>query len=288
MRRPEGYDEIRHFANRGGVRAGTAAHPSLFPGPAGRLEGSGRSRREPRGGSAVFAHPHPLHGGTLHNKVVYRAAQALTRAGYATLRFNFRGVGLSEGRLRRRAAARSTTSGPPWTRRRGGAACRSSREASPSGPRWRCRRSAGDPRIGRFIGLGLPLATVSGRVAPAPVRCRRSSSSAQTMPSGLPRMLKRFLGTPAGSSSIPERTTSSTGCLDARARSIARFLHGPPSGRAAERGVVTEHAPLSEESRRDLLSLARGTLEAHFRREPRAAPRLRPRGGLRRGRGGSS
>ncbi len=45
-----------------------------------------------------FAHPHPLHGGTMHNKVVYRAAQALTRAGYATLRFNFRGVGLSEGR----------------------------------------------------------------------------------------------------------------------------------------------------------------------------------------------
>src|SRR5512141_1532324 len=69
-----------------------------FPGPAGRLEGLWKEASGPPRGSAVFAHPHPLHGGTLHNKVVFRATRALTAAGYGTLRFNFRGVGLSRGR----------------------------------------------------------------------------------------------------------------------------------------------------------------------------------------------
>lgn len=71
----------------------------LFSGPVGRLEGLWRNAEDGHGGSAVFAHPHPVHGGTLHNKVVFRAARALSRAGYGVLRFNFRGVGLSEGRF---------------------------------------------------------------------------------------------------------------------------------------------------------------------------------------------
>ena len=68
----------------------------FIDGPAGRLE----AIFKPAGDSdrlAVVAHPHPAHGGTMHNKVVYRAAQALNQAQVATLRFNFRGVGLSEG-----------------------------------------------------------------------------------------------------------------------------------------------------------------------------------------------
>src|ERR1700687_3582804 len=68
-----------------------------FPGPAGSLEGLWKDAEGTRRGGAVFAHTHPLHGGTLHSKVVYRAARALTRAGWGTLRFNFRGVGVSEG-----------------------------------------------------------------------------------------------------------------------------------------------------------------------------------------------
>ena len=44
-----------------------------------------------------MCHPHPLHGGTMHTKAVYRAAQAMTEAGLAALRFNFRGVGRSTG-----------------------------------------------------------------------------------------------------------------------------------------------------------------------------------------------
>ncbi|HXG87196.1 MAG TPA: alpha/beta fold hydrolase [Vicinamibacterales bacterium] len=47
--------------------------------------------------AAVFAHPHPLHGGTMHTKAVYQSAKALARAGAAVLRFNFRGVGRSFG-----------------------------------------------------------------------------------------------------------------------------------------------------------------------------------------------
>jgi alpha/beta superfamily hydrolase len=46
---------------------------------------------------ALVAHPHPLYGGTMHNKVVHRLARGLRRAGAAVLRFNFRGVGQSEG-----------------------------------------------------------------------------------------------------------------------------------------------------------------------------------------------
>lgn len=72
---------------------------SLFvAGPAGRLEAI---LEEPESGepreAALVCHPHPLHGGTLHNKVVYRLARGLRRSGCAVLRFNFRGVNLSAG-----------------------------------------------------------------------------------------------------------------------------------------------------------------------------------------------
>jgi len=56
--------------------------------------------REPEGaphGAAIVCHPHPLHGGTMHTKAVYRAAQGLNEAGMVSLRFNFRGVGASTG-----------------------------------------------------------------------------------------------------------------------------------------------------------------------------------------------
>jgi hypothetical protein len=73
---------------------------SLFiDGPAGRLE----SMLEPPSGSepiaaALVCHPHPLGGGTMHNKVVHRMARALRSRGAVVLRFNFRGVHLSQGR----------------------------------------------------------------------------------------------------------------------------------------------------------------------------------------------
>lgn len=51
----------------------------------------------PRRGVAVIAHPHPLHGGTMDNKVVQTLARAFVACGFATVRFNFRGVGGSAG-----------------------------------------------------------------------------------------------------------------------------------------------------------------------------------------------
>jgi alpha/beta superfamily hydrolase len=70
----------------------------FLKGPAGRIEAVlwEPEHVAPRA-AAVFCHPHPLHGGTMDNKVVFRAARGLQKAGLATLRFNFRGVKRSEG-----------------------------------------------------------------------------------------------------------------------------------------------------------------------------------------------
>ena len=66
-------------------------------GPAGPLEALlDLPAGEPRA-VAVFGHPHPLHGGTMHTKALYQAAKAMPRIGVAALRFNFRGVGRSAG-----------------------------------------------------------------------------------------------------------------------------------------------------------------------------------------------
>ena len=72
---------------------------SLFiGGPAGKLEAllEEPEDREPNQ-AALVCHPHPQHGGTMHNKVVYRIARALRRAGAVVMRFNYRGVNLSQG-----------------------------------------------------------------------------------------------------------------------------------------------------------------------------------------------
>lgn len=69
----------------------------FIPARHGQLEGI---LKEPVGepkGVALVCHPHPLGGGTMHNKVVFRAAAGLVDAGLVTLRFNFRGVGASTG-----------------------------------------------------------------------------------------------------------------------------------------------------------------------------------------------
>jgi alpha/beta superfamily hydrolase len=71
---------------------------SLFlAGPAGRLEALLNAGSPNATHAAVVCHPHPLHGGTLHNKVVFHAMKALNSFGFPVLRFNFRGTGLSEG-----------------------------------------------------------------------------------------------------------------------------------------------------------------------------------------------
>jgi len=66
-------------------------------GQAGRLEGLLYIPTAAPTGAIVFAHPHPEHGGTMHTRVVFQAARGLADAGFAVLRFNFRGVGRSDG-----------------------------------------------------------------------------------------------------------------------------------------------------------------------------------------------
>lgn len=70
----------------------------FIPAPHGKLEAILKPPRVgPARGVALVLHPHPLGGGTMHNKVVFRAAAALNDAGLVTLRINFRGVGQSTG-----------------------------------------------------------------------------------------------------------------------------------------------------------------------------------------------
>jgi alpha/beta superfamily hydrolase len=111
---------------------------------------------EPRA-AAVFAHPHPLHGGTMHTKVVYQASKALARIGVAVLRFNFRGVGRSAG----------THDGGPGEMDDYRAALDYLAERFPGKPLWTAGFSFGswiawnvgldDPRVPLLLGIGLPV-----------------------------------------------------------------------------------------------------------------------------------
>ncbi len=70
----------------------------MIPGPAGELEALLEwDALRPASLAAMVCHPHPLFGGTMHNKVVYRAAKAALASGAVVLRFNFRGAGKSQG-----------------------------------------------------------------------------------------------------------------------------------------------------------------------------------------------
>src|SRR5579862_9022253 len=85
------------------VPAAPTTFPSIasnltLPGPAGVLEAAcDVPDANPRAGVAIICHPHPLHGGSMHNKVVTMLARALRELGLATVVFNFRGTGASTG-----------------------------------------------------------------------------------------------------------------------------------------------------------------------------------------------
>jgi len=144
-----------------------------IPGPAGRLEALLSEPAHHRGvatnglvhagtdgtvhAAVVLAHPHPLHGGTMHTKGVYHAAKGLARIGCAVLRFNFRGAGSSAG---------SFSDGPGELDD-----CRAAvefmRARYPGAPLWAGGMSFGawvgmtvgaeDPRVSTIIGIAPPL-----------------------------------------------------------------------------------------------------------------------------------
>lgn len=139
---------------------------SDLKGPAGRLEAildEPAAERARKAAAVVFAHPHPQHGGTMHTKAVYQGAKGLARIGCAVLRFNFRGVGRSEGAFDQgegevedfRAAldymAGRYPNTPVWA-------------AGFSFGSWvALETGASDPRVTALIGIAPPVATsVSG------------------------------------------------------------------------------------------------------------------------------
>jgi alpha/beta superfamily hydrolase len=108
-------------------------------------------------GAAVLCHPHPLFGGTMHTKAVYRAGQALNEAGLAVLRFNFRGVGASTGShgggVGEREDARAALD---WLERRyPGAPCVAG--GFSFGSMVALSVAAEDARVVALLGLGLPI-----------------------------------------------------------------------------------------------------------------------------------
>lgn len=130
-----------------------------IPGPAGPLEVLFRpaAERGPHRGAAVICHPHPLYGGSMHTRLVFHLAAALHEAGFATLRLNFRGVGLSAGHY----------TGGPGEREDVRSALDHLQErlsgadllvAGHSFGAWVGLRVGGeDPRVGRLVGVGMPL-----------------------------------------------------------------------------------------------------------------------------------
>jgi len=107
--------------------------------------------------AVVFAHPHTEYGGTMHTKVVYQAAKALSRIGCAVLRFNFRGAGASAGQF---------TNGP-GEMDDFRAALTAMTEKYPGAPLWAAGMSFGswvaltvgaeDPRVSTLVGIALPI-----------------------------------------------------------------------------------------------------------------------------------
>jgi alpha/beta superfamily hydrolase len=199
----------------------------LFPGPAGPLEGLWKEASGEKRGSAVFAHPHPLHGGTLHNKVVYRAAQALTGAGYDTLRFNFRGVGLSGGRHDAgRGERQDFRAALDEAERRGGLPLVAGGFSFGSAAALGAIRD--DPRIEAFLGVGLPVASDSvAEIARPRVPALFVVGERDTF--GPPSLLQEFVGDSGEIVVVPDADHFFEGRLDRLEEAIADFLSRLPA-----------------------------------------------------------
>jgi alpha/beta superfamily hydrolase len=98
-----------------------ASPPALrsfyLQGPAGRLEALLNEGRADAPFATLICHPHPLGGGTMHNKVVYHAAKVFSGLGWPVLRFNFRGTGLSQGAHDGRAEVDDVRTALDWLAR---------------------------------------------------------------------------------------------------------------------------------------------------------------------------
>src|SRR5262245_45973273 len=202
-----------------------------FAGPSGSLEGLWKEAEGQPRGSAVVGHPHPLHGGTMHNKVVYRAAQALTRAGYSTLRFNFRGVGLSQGRYDTgRGEVDDYRAALDEAERLGGLPLLAG--GFSFGAAVCLKAVAGDARVAAVIALGLPLSTESGRVVPRP-SVPALYAVGERDAYGPPEELRRFVGSSAPVVVLPGADHFFDGRLEELGEAISDFAAALPVRTAA-------------------------------------------------------
>lgn len=198
-----------------------------FPGPVGPLEALWKPSEGRAVGSAVFAHPHPMHGGTLHSKVVYRSAKALTRAGYGTLRFNFRGVGLSAGRFDDgEGEVLDFRSAQQEAERRGGLPQVAG--GFSFGSAVALQAIAGDARVAAYVGVGLPLATASARHLPLP-RVPALFVVGENDRFGPPEELREFVGDSGEVVEIPAADHFLEGKLPLLEQTILRFLADLPA-----------------------------------------------------------
>ncbi|MBX3025895.1 dienelactone hydrolase family protein [bacterium] len=129
----------------------------LIPAPHGQLEAIYRPASDRAERVALVLHPHPLYGGTMHNKVVYRIAKALEQAGLLTLRFNFRGVaGSSGGYDEGRGEAEDARTALDWLLARQPAARQVVVAGFSFGASIALRVDCPDPRVQRLIAVGTP------------------------------------------------------------------------------------------------------------------------------------
>jgi uncharacterized protein len=127
-------------------------------GPAGDLEGILKVPASAISGAALLCHPHPLYQGSMHSPVIFRAARALHRNSYATLRFNFRGVGRSAGSHDGGRGEKGDVLAALET-----LICRvpgvpATLLGYSFGAQVGFQVGAGDTRVSRLIGIGVPLA----------------------------------------------------------------------------------------------------------------------------------
>jgi len=219
--RLEEYDETG-LPPTGSAGAGGQLRAYLFRGPAGNLEGLWKEPEGPRAGSAVFAHPHPLHGATLHNKVVFRAARCLARAGYGVLRFNFRGVALSEGRFDSgRGETDDFRAALDEAERRGGLPIVAG--GFSFGSAAGLRAIPGDPRVSAFVGVGVPLASEPPESLPLPKVPALFVVGSEDV-YGPPEMLRRWAADSARIVEVPGADHFLEGRLDELEKALTAFL----------------------------------------------------------------
>ncbi|HKM85657.1 MAG TPA: alpha/beta fold hydrolase [Terriglobales bacterium] len=141
----------------------TSTIRSLFvTGPIGRLEALLNAGSLDATHAALVCHPHPLYGGTFHNKVVFHAMKALNSFGFPVLRFNFRGTGLSEGEHANGVGeVEDVRAALDWLEREFTLPVIFA--GFSFGAAVGLRAAYADPRVSALIALGLPAVAVAGR-----------------------------------------------------------------------------------------------------------------------------